>query len=128
MSAMEKLTENNAQILRVVHARGRVTVDELTEALPAVDAVPYRVAEMANAQQECVHNCLRAIPNTSYLMPDGDGYVLTDLGRAALQDFEKETRSARTRTFRDKLLLPILVTLFTGLIAALSELVPRLLR
>lgn len=125
---MDALTKNDAQILRVVRARGRVTVDELAEALPAVDAVPYRVAEMANAQQECVHNCLRAIPNTSYLLPDGDSYVLTDLGRAALQDFEKETRSTRMRTVLDKLVFPVLVTLLTGLIAALAALAPKLLR
>lgn len=120
MSAMEKLTENDAQILRVVRARGRATADELTEALPKVDAVPLRVEKMAKQEQEYARGCARVLPNTSYLVPDGDGYVLTDLGRAALQDYDTEKREQWRSTMLKSVWLPLLVAFLTSLITTLA--------
>lgn len=108
-------------------------------ALPEVDSVPYRINQLRGQKYRKAGTSYFATPNSSYLreeyssttedhlefpVPQGT-YILTDLGRTALQDHELAQKSHRRELWLKNAWIPILVTVATNLaIRALGWLTP----
>ena len=136
MRGISSLSENDFKILGYIRSHEPATIEDVDRALPEVDSVPFRIAQMRGQKYQRSGAAQHTEPNTSYLhekitrvVEEDTGtitnllitYTLTDLGRAALQDYELTQKSQRRELWLKNAWIPIIVTIVTTLVIRALE-------
>lgn len=131
MRDISSLSENDFKILGYIRSHGPTTVKDVERALPDVDSVPFRIAQMQGRTYRLAGEDPSAAIHPAYLRQEYEcvtdehhlthtkllgTYTLTDLGRTALQDYELAQKSQRRELWLKNAWIPILVTIATTLV------------
>ena len=119
-------------------------ITQITQSLHDIESIVYRVEQLSKPEYRYYEHFYEAIENTSYLEQEYENvttphgltqskplgtYILTDLGRKALQDYEMALKTHRREMWLKNAWIPILVTVATNLaIRALEWLLPLVQR
>lgn len=134
---MYQPTDYDLQILKLLHESQPLTESEIVNKLPDIEAIPLRLQDLS-----CRPPC--AIPGTIFSAPEkgcyiypetgqywgnSTKYVITPLGKRALQESVYAKRKERLEIWLRNAWIPILVSVATNLIlAALRQLWPLILQ
>ena len=136
MRDISSLSENDFKVLEYIRSHGPTTVEDVERALPDVDSVPFRIAQMRGQTYRRSGGAQRTKLNASYLhekithVAEEDTetitdfritYTLTDLGRTALQDYKLTQKSQRRELWFKNAWIPILVTIAAALVIRALE-------
>ena len=136
MRDISSLSENDFKILGYIRSHEPATIEDVERALPEVDSVPFRITQMQGRMYRLPGEDRSATINRTYLRQECEQvtdehhlthikslgtYTLTDLGRAALQDYELTQKSQRRELWLKNAWIPILVTIATTLVIRTLE-------